>query len=276
LKENNAMPGDADIGYANINGTRLFYEIAGAGEPLVLVHGFGLDRRMWDGQFADFAQHRRVARYDLRGFGRSAPPEVGHGYRHVDDLKALLDHLDIDRAALVGLSLGGLIALNAALEYPDRVSALVLVDAIISGWPMSAEWDEEFGQVRREAHSRGVDVGRQGWLNISMFAPTHEHPEASPLLRQMISDWSTWQFANRDPENTSIQAVERLGEVRAPTLVVVGERDQPDFHAVANELALGIPLARKVVVPGAGHMVPMEAPAEFNTLVIAYLQESAS
>jgi 3-oxoadipate enol-lactonase len=90
----------------------------------------------------------------------------------------------------------------------------------------------------------------------------------------MIADWSAWQFANRDPENTSIQAVERLGEVRAPTLVVVGERDQPDFHAVANELARGIPLARKVVAPGAGHMVPMEARQEFNDLVIEFLDDT--
>ena len=270
------MPSNVESGYADVNGTRLYYETAGAGDPLVLVHGFGLDRRMWDNQFADFARYRRVVRYDLRGFGRSAPPEVGQGYRHVDDLKALLDRLDIDQAALVGLSLGGLIALNGALEYPDRVSALVLVDAIISGWPMSPDWDEEFGQVRRAANARGVEAGRQGWLNISMFAPTREHPEAGTLLRQMIADWSAWQFANRDPENTSIQAVERLGEVRSPTLVVVGERDQPDFHAVADALTRGIPLARKVVVPGAGHMVPMEAPAEFNALVIGFLRESVA
>jgi 3-oxoadipate enol-lactonase len=270
------MQTNVETSYANVNGTRLFYESAGTGQPLVLVHGFGLDRRMWDNQFADFARHRRVVRYDLRGFGCSAAPEVGHGYRHVDDLKALLDYLDIDQAALVGLSLGGLVALNAALEYPDRVSALVLVDAVMSGRPMSADWDEEFGRIRREAGARGVDVGRQGWLNIRMFAPTREHPEAGPLLRQMIADWSAWQFANRDPENTSIQAIERLGEVRAPTLVVVGERDQPDFHGIANELTAGIALARKVVVPGAGHMVPMEAPAEFNALVTAYLKQSAN
>ena len=87
----------------------------------------------------------------------------------------------------------------------------------------------------------------------------------------MIEEWSGWQFANRDPENSTVQAMQRLGEVRAPTLVVVGERDQPDFHAIANELTAGIPLARKVVVPGTGHLVPMEAPAEFNALVAGFL-----
>jgi 3-oxoadipate enol-lactonase len=265
------MPGDIETSYADVNGTRLYYEVMGTGEPLVLLHGFGLDRRMWDGQFADFARHRRVVRYDLRGFGGSAAPTVAQGYRHTDDLRALLDHLAIDQAALVGLSLGGLVALNAALEYADRVSALVLVDAIVSGRSMSAEWDEEYGRVRREARAQGVQAGKQGWLNISLFAPTRAHPRAGPLLRQMIEEWSGWQFANRDPENSSLQANQRLGEVRAPTLVVVGERDQPVFHAIANELAAGIPLARTVVVPGIGHMVPMEAPAEFNALVAGFL-----
>lgn len=265
------MSSDVETGYAEVNGTRLYYEVVGTGEPLVLLHGFGLDRRMWDGQFVDFARHRRVVRYDLRGFGGSAAPQVGQGYQHTDDLRALLDHLDIDQAALVGLSLGGLVALNAALDYADRVSALVLVDTIVSGRPMSAEWDEEFGRVRRDARARGIQVGRQGWLNVSVFAPARAHPQAGPLLRQMIEEWSGWQFANRDPENSTVQAMQRLGEVRAPTLVVVGERDQPDFHAIANELTAGIPLARKVVVPGTGHLVPMEAPAEFNALVAGFL-----
>jgi 3-oxoadipate enol-lactonase len=262
---------DIESGYAAVNGTRLYYEAAGTGTPLVLVHGFGLDRRMWDKQFADFARGWRVLRYDLRGFGRSALPEPGRAYRHADDLAALLDHFKIDRAALVGLSLGGDVALNTALEYPDRVSALVLVDAIVSERPMSAEWDDEVGPIWREARARGVEAGKQSWLNIRMFAPTLKHPEAGPTLRQLIDDWSGWQFANRDPENTSIRAMERLAEVLVPTLVVVGERDLPDFQAIANEL-LAIPLARKVTVPGAGHMVPMEAPGEFNALVTGFLQ----
>ncbi len=265
-------PGAVETGYADVNGTRLYHELAGAGQPLVLIHGFGLDRRMWDQQFAEFAQHRRVVRYDLRGFGRSAMPEVGQPYRHIDDLRALLDHLAIKRAALVGLSLGGSVALNAALAYPDRVSALVLVDTIVSGRPMSAEWDDEYRQVRRAAREQGVEQGKHGWFDIRMFAPTRAHPQAGPWLRQLIDDWPGWQFIHRDPENTSIQAIERLGEVRAPTLVVVGERDQPDFQAIANELTAGIPLARKVVVPGAGHMAPMEAPGEFSALVLGFLE----
>jgi pimeloyl-ACP methyl ester carboxylesterase len=172
------VPIVVESGLAEVNGARLYYEVVGTGAPLVLVHGFGLDRRMWDEQFRSFARRRRVVRYDLRGIGRSAPPEPGQPYRHADDLKRLLDYFEIDQAALVGLSLGGLVGLYAALEQANRMSALVLVDAIVSGWPMSAEWDEEYGQVRREARARGVETNKQGWLNIGTVQPTREHPRA--------------------------------------------------------------------------------------------------
>src|SRR5690349_14993808 len=101
----------ARTGVADVNGTRLFYEIAGAGPALVLLHGFSLDARMWDAQFAAFAQRYRVLRYDARGFGRSGVPGAEH-YSHADDLHALLGHLGIAQAALIGFSLGGGIALN--------------------------------------------------------------------------------------------------------------------------------------------------------------------
>jgi len=270
------MPTAVETGYADVNGTHLYYECAGSGPPLVLVHGFGLDRRMWDEQFFDFAQRWRVVRYDLRGFGRSAPPLVGQDYRHIADLAALLDHLGLARAALVGLSLGGLIVLNTALQYPDRVSALVLVDAIAGGRPMSVAWDEAYRAIRRQAHGGSVADAKQAWLDFDLFAPARAHPRAGPLLRQMIADWSGWQFANRDPENTLIRASDRLGEVRVPALVLVGERDLPDFLAIANELKAGLPLARLVVVPGGGHMLPMEAPGEFNALVTDFLRAAQS
>jgi 3-oxoadipate enol-lactonase len=270
------MSSGVETGFASVNGTRLYYETAGSGQPLVLVHGFGLDRRMWDKQFLDFARRWRVVRYDLRGFGRSAWPVVGESYRHSDDLAALLDQLGIAQAALVGLSLGGLIALNTTLQYPDRVSALVLVDTIVSGRPMSAAWNDDYRAVRSQAHTGSVEAGKLAWLNLGLFAPARAHPQAGPLLRQMVVDWSGWQFANRDPENTLIAAVDRLGEVRAPALVLVGEHDQPDFLAIADELKAGLPLARRVVVPGAGHLLPMEAPGEFNALVEAFLTASVS
>jgi pimeloyl-ACP methyl ester carboxylesterase len=264
------MSTEGETGFAEVNGTRLYYEVAGAGTPLVLIHGFSLDRRLWDLQFSDLARHWRVLRYDLRGFGRSALPAPGQPYRHHDDLAALLAHLRLELAALVGLSLGGLVALNTALEYPAQVSALVLVDTIVSGRPMSAAWDEEYRQARRLTRTAGLAAAKQAWLNVSMLNATRLHPVAGPLAQQQVDDWSGWQFANHDPENTALDARARLAEVRVPALIVVGERDHPDLLAIADELT-GLPRSRKVVVPGAGHLVPLEAPAEFYALLTSFL-----
>src|SRR4051794_29903296 len=114
-------------GFADVNETQLYYEVAGAGDPLVFVHGHTLDTRMWDDQFALFAERYRVLRYDLRGYGRSASPP-DRPYSHSDDLMALLTRFDMAPATLVGLSLGGLVVVDFAVTYPDAIRALVPVD----------------------------------------------------------------------------------------------------------------------------------------------------
>ena len=118
----------SERGIAEVNGTCLVYEGTGNGPPVVFVHGFTLDMRMWDDQVVPLATSHRVLRYDLRGFGASANPTVGESFSHADDLLALLDHLGIERAAVVGLSMGGWVVQEFALKYPDSVSAVILVD----------------------------------------------------------------------------------------------------------------------------------------------------
>jgi pimeloyl-ACP methyl ester carboxylesterase len=260
---------NTEAGFAEVNGTRLYFELAGQGAPLVLIHGFGLDHRVWDEQFRDYSRRFRVLRYDLRGFGRSAPP-ASQPYRHLDDLRALLDHVDLPRAGLIGLSMGGWVAINFALEFPHRVDTLVLVDAILDHQPMSREWDDEVGPIWREARAKGVEATKLRWLNISLFASARAHPQAGPRLAQILADWSGWQFANRDPEHTGAGAVERLGDIQAPTLVVIGEHDLPDFQAMSERL-LAIPLARKVTIPGAGHLPPLEASGLLDAVVLGFL-----
>lgn len=127
-------------GFADVNGTRLYYELAGAGHPLVLSHGFTLDTRMWDDQFAVFAQRYQVLWYDLRGFGKSAVP-TDAPYTHPDDLHALMAHLGIAHAYIIGLSLGGAVAVDFAVTYPEATDALIPVmlpcSGAISGREMS-------------------------------------------------------------------------------------------------------------------------------------------
>lgn len=257
----------------HVNGTRLWVETAGSGQPFVLAHGFGLDHRLWDGQVESLARRGQVVRYDLRGFGRSALPEGP--YRHADDLNALLDHRALDGVVLIGLSLGGWVALNAALDRPARVRALMLVDAFLPHQRMSAEWEADVGPIWREAKLTGPDGAKAHWLDTPLFAPARAHPTAGPLLTLMNHHWSGWQFTHHDPETTGAEALARLAEVRAPTLVVVGAHDLPDFHAHSAAL-LAIPGSRLVTVPGAGHLPPLEAPEAFNAALGAFLDHVLS
>lgn len=257
-------------GFAPVNGARLYYEMAGAGRPLVLVHGFGLDRRMWDDQFELFAQHYEVLRYDLRGFGKSDLPS--QAYAHHADLKALLTHLDIGWADLIGLSMGGMVVTDFALMYPEAVNSLLTVDGLFAGFHWSAEWDARTGVIWEIAREQGIAAAKVSWLDHPMFLPIRDHPEAAERLRQMVMDYSGWHFVNENPTiSLKPPAALRLGQISAPMLAVVGEHDLPDFHNMADEMARQIPGARKVVLPNAGHLANMEAVEAFNQHALAFL-----
>lgn len=258
-------------GFAEVNGTRLYYEIAGSGPSLVLIHGFTLDARMWDDQFAPFAERRQVIRYDLRGFGRSAPASDAP-YTHADDLTALLDYLNVTQAAVCGLSLGGEVAIAFTLAYADRVRALVAVDAAIGGHRWSEEWRARSGHIGKIGRTEGVKAAKITWLDMPIFMPVREQPAVVARLDQMVADYSGWHWTNRDPHRKSDPpAIERLGTIGVPTLVIVGERDMPDFHAIADRITREVPGARKIILPSVGHIVSMEAPERFNQIVLGFL-----
>jgi 3-oxoadipate enol-lactonase len=262
---------DIESSFAEVNGTRLYYEIAGAGDALVFVHGFSLDSRMWDDQFSAFAERFRVLRYDLRGFGNSQVPS-DQPYGHEDDLNLLLDELNIERAHVVALSLGGQVAVELALQYPGRLRSLVLADSTLAGVAFSPEWDAVTGALFQTGRTQGVQAAMQAWFDHPLFAATRQNPAAWARVTQIVGKYSGWAFVNPDPAvSPQPPAVKRLHEIIHPTLVIVGERDVPDFQRVADLLAQGIPNARKSVLPGVGHVSNMEDPAGFNALVLDFL-----
>ena len=270
------MTGSRDAtlrGFADVNDTRLFYEIAGAGPPLTLIHGFSLDTRMWDDQYAALTQRYRVLRYDARGFGRSAVPGA-EPYSHAEDLHALLVYLVIEHTAMIGFSLGGGIAISFALAYPASVDALIVAGCLLPGRRLSAELGASFGAIWSAGRALGVAAARERWLQHPLFAPIQEQPGPGARLIQMVSDYSGWEWANKDPQILPVpRPAERLGDIRAPMLAIVGERDLPDFHAIAGMIERDVPGARRVVLPGVGHVVNMEAPKRFNALAIDFLSE---
>jgi 3-oxoadipate enol-lactonase len=262
-------------GFAAVNGTRLYYEVAGAGEPLVLIHGFSLDRRVWEPQWEAFSRHHRVIRYDLRGFGRSALPD-GTAYPHHEDLKALLDHMGIASAGLLGHSTGGSVALDFAVSHPDATRALVLFGSIAGGYAFSAEFGAALQAIFAAAREKGVDAAREMWIGLLAFQP-REDAGAESQLRRIVGDYSGWHWLNPDPVlPLEPPALERLDAIRCPTLTILGEREVPDCHQIAALVNQAVPRAEHVVLPGLGHMANLEAPGEFNRAVLDFLARAAA
>jgi pimeloyl-ACP methyl ester carboxylesterase len=258
--------------FADVNGTRLHYEVAGEGPTVVLIHGLGLDMRMWDDQFEVLAARYRVIRYDLRGFGKSAP-QTDVRFLHAEDLRALLDHLEVPKANVIGLSLGGTIALQYALLFPECLLSLILVDSALDGFDWSDEWEAAYTAIQERAAQAGASAGNKMWMEHELFVPACEQPECRSKLAQMVRESSGWTWVNK----TSARGIrppsgERLSDIHVPTLIIVGERDLPDFQGIAGVLAAGITGARKVVMKGVGHMSNMEGPGAFNAIVMGFLE----
>jgi 3-oxoadipate enol-lactonase len=254
-------------GFLDVPHGRLYYEVAGDGQPVLFVHGFSLDVRMWDDQWAPFAERYRAIRVDVRGFGRSTSEAAP--FSNMDDLVALLDHLAIERVTIVGLSMGATIVVDFAIAHPERVQRLIPVD----GGPSGGGPPESVQAIFRKAADGRIEEAREEWLAVDLFAPAQERPEVAARLRTMVEDFGWWTTRNPglsrplDPP-----AMGRLREITAPTLVVVGDREVPGVRRSCEMLASEVQNARLVVLPGVGHMSNMEDPIAFNTAVLEFLQ----
>ncbi|MCX7783915.1 MAG: alpha/beta hydrolase, partial [Meiothermus sp.] len=258
--------------FARVNGTRLRFELRGQGAPLVLVHGFTLSFEMWEPQIEAMSAQFQVLRYDLRGFGKSDPPD-GTPYRHAEDLAALLDHLELASAHILGCSMGGGIAVDFALTFPERVRSLVLFDSALGGFSYSHQFMAATTALYARGKADGVEAARQLWLEHPMFTPVMASA-AADRFHAIVGAYSGWHWVNTDcTRRYETPAAHRLGEIRAPTLVLVGELDVSDMRAIANTLEQNIAGARKVVLERVGHMANLENPALFNQTVLEFLTD---
>ena len=250
----------------------LHVERAGAGPDVVLVHAGVADGRMWDSQWVDWAARFRVTRLDLRGFGRSDAPDGT--YSHAADVLAVLDALGIGRTILVGASFGGRVALDLAASQPDRVIRLVLADA---GLPDHA-WSEEiraFGAAEDEAIEAG-DLDRATEVNVDFWVPSAPEPVRAAIREQQRNAF-TLQVGREDEEVLlTDDLLSRLATIDVPTLVLVGEHDYADFHALADRLEAELPNAQRTTIPGAGHLPSLEQPEAFDAAVLPFVDGRGS
>jgi 3-oxoadipate enol-lactonase len=257
----------------------IYAEVAGEGPSLVLVHEGICDSRMWDEQWERYAESFRVLRLDLRGFGQS-PLEPGP-FAHARDVIETLERHGFESIALVGVSLGGRVALEVALARPELVSALVLVAPGFPGHEWSdelrAQWAKEGEAFEAGDLDGAVEVSLRTWVD----GPRRSPEQVDPAVRAKVAEMQrrAYELQRDIPEDEEELLVEdlpqRLGDVQAPTLVLVGEEDQPDMHAIAERLAREIPGARSGTIPGTAHVPSMERPREFDELVLPFLRESA-
>jgi pimeloyl-ACP methyl ester carboxylesterase len=257
-------------GFAEVNGTRLYYEALGEGPAVVLVHGGLVDSRLWDDQMRPLARRFRVVRYDLRGFGRSAP--ATGSFSPLEDLRGLLDFLRIEKASLVGLSLGGIVSADFALEHPERVERLVLVGAGLRGDKQPPPAD---AARAAEALSRGAEAFADATLARGLYKAVRPGTAAYTRLRRMLLDNFAAPAARRSgsPAYPEPPTAERLDRIKAPTLVVIGGEDAPNLKNMADTLASRIPGARKVTIPGSSHHPPVEKPKELNRVLLDFLKQ---
>ena len=260
-----------ETGTAEINDTEIYYELAGSGKPLILLHAFSLDNRMWTDQFEFFAKYHKVIRYDLRGFGKSARPSK-KVYSHHDDLKALTEFLDIEKANILGLSLGSMIAVDFATKYPDHSDALILASPMISGFQFSRPYLDEYRTIWRPPVDEDVEVTKDRWLHSSLLQSAIQMPSVKRQISEYIGDYSGWHFANVDPVDRSHAAILELHTINAPTLILVGDRDHPDIRRAANTLEQ-IPDANQFTLFDLGHISNMEGPDRFNEIVLEFLAQ---
>jgi pimeloyl-ACP methyl ester carboxylesterase len=243
----------------------LHYQSVGQGTPVIFIHGFSLDSRMWQPQIDYFSKTNQVISYDMRGYGQSPMPIKP--YSHVEDLHTLLSELNIEKAHIIALSLGGETATEYTLTYPNTALSLTLADTSLGGYSSKIDW-------RVYAKEQGLEHAKQNWLNHAVFAPSNRKPEVAKQLKEMVDDYTGWHWVNYDPRiKLEPPAIDRLGEIKVPTQVILGELDLPYYHDIAKILTDKIPNSNLHVIKDSGHMTNLENAVKFNEIVDSFINQ---
>jgi len=259
-----------ESGYIEVDGGKIFYDVAGQGPVIVMVHDGLLHRETWDAQVASFAKNYRVIRWDRRGYGRSDIPKAP--YSDLDDLLALFKALKVERATILGCSAGGMLSIHFTLDHPELVSSLILVGPIVSGFRFSDHFIKR-GERGMPDNNAPVEQKIEYWTSKDPWIIAPENAAAKKRMKELLT---------ANPQNLSVPfqfnrlpsdaALGRLSQIKVPTLIVVGESDVPDVHAHVGAIQSGITNSQRVVLIHSGHLPHMEVPDAFNRVVLDFLQ----
>jgi len=277
-----AEPNSFDSGYAEVKGTKLYYEIAGRGEAIVFIHGSFGDRRYWDLQFFELSKRYKVLRYDLRGFGRSANPDTATIYRDADDLSALMEYLKIPGAHICGLSSASFVVIDFALAYPEKCISLIPVGPRVAG-DEADEYKTPATDSLRAAVATVIDIlktkGKKAavdllWKGNNVLANSVRSEDTRKRLLNIGYGYSWWRYLYPNKRQFAFpMAIKKLNEINIPTLVVTADFDIEKCKEVAQILANKIPGAKLISIKGAGHLMNMDKPKEFNKLISKFIDK---
>ena len=269
----------SNMGYVPVSGEgKIYYEEKGEGEPLILLHGHSLDTRMWDLQFDEFARHYRTIRMDFRGYGRSSKQTETFQFTHLDDLLAVMDYLKIEKAHIVGLSMGSFVAGDMVAMAPERMLSCVMASGGIRSVqgpsePMGAEESARRDKEIAELKAKGIDVYKREWLETLISEGGSRREEMRGPLWQMINDWDAWQPLHKEVRMFwAREAWKRLEEIcpSVPTLMLRGDSKGEGKPYSPKELKY-LPNGTALLLPDCGHMMNMEQPETFNRAVLQFL-----
>jgi pimeloyl-ACP methyl ester carboxylesterase len=269
-----------DSGYAVVNGTRLYYETAGKGEPLVLIHGSFGDRRFWTPQFSVLSKKFKVVCYDVRGYGKSAVPDSNDAYTDAGDLDALLQFLNIPKAHICGLSLGSIITIDFALAYPQKCISLIPVGPRVAGDGVDEYKSPSADSIRAIIAKTTQIVREQGtqaatdylWKGDHAMGRTIISPSTRETLLKMGYEYSWWRYLHSGKRNYAFPSgIKKLNEISIPTLVVTAEYDLELCKEVAAIMIKQMKHVRLVSIKTAGHIMNMDNPEEFNKAVEKFI-----
>jgi 3-oxoadipate enol-lactonase len=239
---------------------RLFYQFSNvkSKETLVLLHGFSLDHRMWKPQIDNFKENYNTLGYDLRGFGKSTVPD--QNYSHHDDLLHLLNFLELQDVHLIGLSMGGRVAIDFTLEHPEFVKSLVLLDSSLGGYKSTVDFTIQVNSDMQKS--------REKWLSHQVFAYTNQDQNISNILKNIVNDYSGWHWVNQNKyEDVINNAKDRLDEISCPAKILVGEHDLDYFKNIGEFMQERIKNSKYQLVPTSGHMSNLENPTFVNDVI---------
>lgn len=263
--------------YVDVSGGRIFYTVAGSGDPLILIHGNFNDHGIWNEQVSALGSHYQCIRYDLRGYGRSSTPTAA--FSNVEDLKALVDMLGLGKVTLIGSSSGGSVAIDFSLAYPELVQALILVAPSIHGnkYPLSMMWHgtKNFINARLRGQEKAIELflANPFW---HYYFPSDTKGEARLKVVRNASNRDN--FCRFSPKLSLAPpkpyAFGRLHELNIPALIIVPELDHPFNIRTANAVHAKIANSIKITMQGCSHLPFVEEPGEFNRHVLQFLSNS--